>query len=68
MTGQPSISIKAEASYERRMLTQVLRIETDKMKVCEPKVIRKRRYLVAEEAFVVHVLERGKTKITPIKS
>ena len=49
-------------------MTQVLRIETDKMKVCEPKVIRKRRYLVAEEAFVVHVLERGKTKITPIKS
>ena len=38
---------------------RVHRIETDKFKVCVGKIERKRKWLILQQSFVVHVKEDG---------
>jgi hypothetical protein len=52
--------------YFRKRETYVLRIESDKFKICEPKEVRSQKYLLAERTFIVHVPKKGKIRIEPL--
>jgi hypothetical protein len=52
--------------YSRKQITNVTRIETNELKICQPTLVRSQKHLIQEQAFIVHVFKKGKPRITPI--
>ena len=53
-------TIKVEAPVQYRRLTKILRIETDRLERCVPKIETVRKYIVFEEKWFIHFDEFGK--------
>jgi hypothetical protein len=48
------VKIEGKASYEKKNILHTARFETDTLKRCEPKIIRKRVNVVGEKVFIIH--------------
>ena len=59
-------NLEGALGYLRKRETNVLRVESDKFKICEPKEVRAQKYLLAERTFIVHVPKKGKIRIQPL--
>lgn len=52
--------------YFRKRETSVLRVESDKFKICEAKEVRAQKYLFAEKTYIVHISKKGKIRALPL--
>ncbi len=59
-------NLEGALGYLRKRETNVLRVESDKFKICEPKEVRTQKYLIAERTFIVHVSKDGKIRTKPL--
>ena len=46
-------------SHKSKSIKKVLRIETDKLRICEAKEIRKSKWLIGQEVWIVHISKDG---------
>jgi len=51
--------IKLPFSHKSKSIKKVLRIETDKFRICEAKEIRKPKWLIGQEVWIVHINKNG---------
>jgi hypothetical protein len=60
------VNLNLEFGASIKKETNILRYESDTLKVCEPKLVRTQRYLgvVGEITWIVHILKKGKVKST----
>lgn len=47
------------ATYDKKVVEHIFKIETDQFKPCTPKTIKKRKNLFFQQLFVVHVKHNG---------
>ena len=59
------LKIEYDRKYEK--VERIFRIESDKFKICESQIIKKRKQLVSEEVFVVHFSNKGKFTIEKLE-
>jgi hypothetical protein len=52
--------------YSRKQVTNVIRAESNTLKICEPTIVRVPRRLLQERTYIVHALKRRRLKITPL--
>jgi len=59
--------IRAEGKYELTTIRHEITIDKRNFKVCEPKEVRARHYLVSQNVYIVHVTRKGKMTIRKLK-
>jgi hypothetical protein len=60
------INLEGALGYLRKRETHVLRVESDKFKICEPKEVRTQKYVFAERTYIVHIPKKGKIRFKPL--
>lgn len=63
----PDTKVNMDLGYGRKRDLNVLRLESDKFKICEPKIVRAQKYLISEKTWIVHVPKKGKIRIKLLK-
>ena len=60
------VALTGILGYYRERRTNVVRAESDKMKICEPKEVNVQKYLIGERKWIVHVPKKGKIRAKPL--
>jgi hypothetical protein len=54
------MTFPVDVKYEKNVVEHVLRIETDEFEICKTKIVKKRKWLVCQEVFAIHVFPEGR--------
>ncbi len=63
----PIPEVTLGGKYEKKTIKLETSIDKRNFKVCEPKEIRKRHYLIMETIHIVHVLRNGQIRMWEVK-
>lgn len=67
MSEKDIVQSKVDIILKKESIDHVLRLETDKFEICQPKEIRKRKWIFFQQIFIVHFLLNGRIRVRELK-